>query len=121
LIYGNAILSQHKMTSPEDRQLSQTGRFSVAWHAQVYALSIALFEANIFVWSEFSEMLGKTLAETPQDKTVCDDDHYYQCYLEALASLLTDKHHLENQQCNEMIARWRAAYLNTAHGKPVKI
>ncbi len=109
------------MTDLKDMYSSDTGRFSAPWHAQLVALSLALYDAEIFIWSEFSEKLGDMLASTPTDSSRSEDDHYYHCYLDALVALLKDKQHLDQQQCDVMTERWRQAYLNTAHGKPVKI
>ena len=36
-------------------------QFSAPWHAQAFALCLALYEAGIFEWSEFSDALGVEL------------------------------------------------------------
>lgn len=92
-------------------------QFSASWHAQAFALCLALYEAGIFEWSEFSDALGVELATS----AVATDDEYYQCYIDALTRLLGTKQHLDQPQLNQMIARWRHAYLSTAHGSPVTI
>jgi nitrile hydratase accessory protein len=108
------------MTSPAPP--SADSQFSAPWHAHAFALCLGLYEAGIFEWSEFSDALGAELAAaSARSAPVLTDDQYYQCYIDALTQLLSTKQHLDQPQLEQMIERWRTAYLTTAHGSPVTI
>jgi nitrile hydratase accessory protein len=88
--------------------------FAEPWHAQAFALALALSERGYFTWSEWSAALAEELKGKSDDGT-----HYYEHWLAALERLamakgLTDIAALLNRK-----EAWTDAYRHTPHGKPV--
>ncbi|MSP30783.1 MAG: nitrile hydratase accessory protein, partial [Acetobacteraceae bacterium] len=41
--------------------------FHEPWHAQVFAMTLALYEKRLFVWPEWAAMLGETIKVAQAD------------------------------------------------------
>ncbi len=93
--------------------------FSKPWHGQLFALTVALNEADIFKWAAFSAMLGAELKRQTHHHD--DSDSYYQCWFSALISLLESQKLVTPELLSEMTSRWEDAYLNTPHGQPITL
>ena len=66
--------------------------FQAPWESRVFGLTMALCEQDRFEWDEFRERLIASIAA--QERALGPEDAfcYYACWLEALRSLLVDKH-----------------------------
>ena len=64
--------------------------FSAPWHCELFALTISLFEKNVFDWEHWTKELGNKLKDKPV--SMADDlDYYYSRWLEALEELILSK------------------------------
>ncbi len=95
--------------------------FEAPWHAQVFALTVALNEAGQFAWGEWAETFGATLKAHGVAKELDGGEDYFNAWLEALESMLVARGLAESGAMTEMRAAWEAAYLSTPHGSPVKL
>ena len=94
--------------------------FEKPWHAQVFAITVSLSEKKIFKWSEFSHFLAQ---EIKKDNTMFRNgsDDYFYSWVKALECLLIKKKITDLPKIVEIKNLWSSAFLNTPHGKPVKI
>ncbi|MEM0936550.1 MAG: nitrile hydratase accessory protein [Pseudomonadota bacterium] len=65
------------MTTPE-------APFEQPWHAQLFALTVALNDAGHFTWSEWAATFGPRVKHT-------EADAYWDIWSEALVALLEDR------------------------------
>ena len=64
--------------------------FSAPWHCELFAITISLYEKNVFDWKYLTKELGNKLKDKPVGIT--DDlDYYYSSWLEALEELIIRK------------------------------
>lgn len=96
-------------------------RFDEPWHAQLFALTVALSQAGRFSWAEWTETLGVTLARHGLSRELDGSNDYFTAWLEALESLLARLGDAEPDRVEDLRNAWEAAYLATPHGKPVKL
>lgn len=96
-------------------------RFDEPWQAQLFALTVALNEAGHFGWPEWTQAFGATLrrrgTERPQDGSA----DYYAAWLETLEGFLDATGHSPKAEAARTRAAWKAAYLATPHGQPVRL
>lgn len=95
--------------------------FAAPWHAQVFAMTVALNEAGTFDWSEWAERFGEGLAKAGLTRDLDGGDDYFSVWLATLEALLSDLEIAEPQLTERYRAAWEAAYLATPHGSPVRI
>ncbi|TCL09016.1 nitrile hydratase accessory protein [Shimia isoporae] len=95
--------------------------FEAPWHAQVFALTVAMNEAGQFAWTEWAETFGATLKTRGLAKELDGGDDYFNAWLEALETILRDKGLAAAADIEQMRAEWEGAYLSTPHGQPVRL
>jgi len=93
--------------SERDRVLPQTGPgapprangelvFAAPWESRVFGVTLALYEAGRFEWSEFQSRLIAAIARHEAERG--DGEYqYYACWLEAFQNLATDKAWLDGE------------------------
>lgn len=62
--------------------------FREPWHAEAFAMALALHEQGHFTWAEWARALGCALAEGPAAGD--PEDAYYAAWLTALERLLAE-------------------------------
>jgi nitrile hydratase accessory protein len=95
--------------------------FAEPWQAQAFALTVKLSEDGHFTWKEWAAALAAELKAAADRGEADDGSHYYEHWVAALESLVTEKG-LADQ--NSLLARkdaWADAYRHTPHGKPVEL
>lgn len=95
--------------------------FAAPWHAQLFALTVALNEAGHFGWPDWAARFGATLKAHGLAKDLDGGDDYFLAWLETLEALLTETGAAEVQALHQLKADWEAAYLSTPHGAPVRL
>lgn len=95
--------------------------FEDPWHAQVFALTVALNEAGHFAWADWAERFGATLKAHGLAKELNGGADYFTAWLEALEGFLTEKDLAQAGDLRAMKKAWEVAYLSTPHGQPVSI
>ncbi|WP_237217917.1 nitrile hydratase accessory protein [Ruegeria lacuscaerulensis] len=95
--------------------------FAEPWHAQVFAVTVALNEAGRFEWPDWATRFSATLKRRGLSKELDGGDDYFRAWLDALETLLEDAGEADAQDIGEMSAAWENAFLTTPHGQPVKL
>ena len=100
--------------------------FDDPWHAQLFALTVALSDAGHFSWRDWTEAFGATLrdhgAARALDGQVLDGrGDYWNAWLATLEALLAGTGAANPDEAEAVRAGWERAYLSTPHGKPVRL
>ncbi|CUJ91567.1 nitrile hydratase accessory protein [Ruegeria denitrificans] len=95
--------------------------FAEPWHAQVFAVTVALNEAGRFEWSDWAERFSQTLKMHGLDRELDGGDDYFHAWLETLEQLLIEQGAAEFDDIQQLRNAWEKAYLTTPHGQPVHL
>ena len=95
--------------------------FAEPWHAQLFALTVHLNETGRFAWPDWAARFGATLARHGLSRELDGGDDYFKAWLETLEGLLAEDDSAGAKDAAELTEAWRAAYLRTPHGAPVKL
>ncbi|KPA22233.1 Nitrile hydratase beta subunit [Shimia sp. SK013] len=95
--------------------------FEAPWHAQVFALTVAMNEAGHFSWTEWAEIFGATLKAHGLARELDGGEDYFNAWLAALETLLRGRDLAKPEAIETMRDAWKQAYLSTPHGDPVKL
>ena len=95
--------------------------FAEPWHAQVFALTVHLNEAGHFLWTEWADAFGATLKRNGLSKNLDGGDDYFNAWLDTLEAFLQAKGLSDVTEISKAKSAWEHAYLNTAHGAPVRV
>ena len=93
--------------------------FAEPWQAQVFALTLALHQRGLFVWSEWAQYLNRAITAAQQAGDPDLGDTYYQHWCSALEVLLRDKDVAAPMALSSLRQAWRLAAEKTPHGQPV--
>ncbi|MEL6289613.1 MAG: nitrile hydratase accessory protein [Pseudomonadota bacterium] len=110
-------------------EASAAPSFEQPWHAEVFALTTALSEAGHFTWPEWSTAFANNLAadaspasaETTSPLRDTSHPAYFEIWLTTLEQLLAERSLAEPDTLQQVVEAWRAAYLRTPHGAPVRL
>lgn len=89
--------------------------FNEPWEANAFALVLAMHDRGHFTWSEWAQVLGKTIANQDADMP------YYASWLVALENLVLKQSILESSDVDKRKDQWKAALRATPHGKPIEL
>jgi len=96
--------------------------FTDPWHAQLFALTVALSDGGRFSWADWTRTFGATLARHRQAQGPLDGEgDYWAAWLETLESLLDARAMTSAEGREATRAAWERAYLSTPHGQPVRL
>jgi nitrile hydratase accessory protein len=95
--------------------------FDEPWQAQVLALAFALSNVGVFTPVQWSDALGRELRHAGRHGDPDDQTTYYAAALTALEGLIAADGRITPDGLSSRIEKWRCAYLNTPHGKPVEL
>ena len=95
--------------------------FEEPWHAQVFAVTVALNEAGHFTWLDWASRFSSILAAHGIDRDLNGGSDYFAAWLEALEGFLGDLGLIDPDMLEALRGQWKAAYLATPHGKPVQL
>lgn len=101
---------------PPDRQ---GPTFREPWHAQAFALAVALNGKGYFTWPEWAERLAATLRDPPASDDA--EDAYYQAWLGTLERLGIEKGLISEPERRAREAAWKQAARSTPHGQPIRL
>ncbi|MEJ8573885.1 nitrile hydratase accessory protein [Microbaculum marinum] len=93
--------------------------FAEPWHAQAFALAVALNSRGIFTWSEWAETLGAEIAAMGPGAS--GDEDYYSAWLKALETILDRKGVVPEPERADRQAAWDRAARATPHGQPIEL
>ena len=112
-------LSDTGLTS--DAKELEPKRFSEPWHARLFAITVALSESGSFSWPEWTEMLGRQLANQEVGTDFSVDESYYRSWLAALIHLLQERDLADTTEIDDLEDLWRKAPLAMPHGLPIQL
>jgi len=92
--------------------------FEAPWHAQAFALTVALVEQGVFDWATWAQALGAELAQRPGAD---GGDDYFNAWMAALETLLATRDPGVVTALPDVQAAWAQAYRDTPHGAPVAL
>lgn len=95
--------------------------FAEPWHAQLFALTVAMSEAGHFQWTDWTEAFGATLARRREGGALDGTGDYYGAWLETLEGVLCVRGIAAEGYLDELRLAWEQAYLRTPHGRPVTL
>ncbi|WP_298932651.1 nitrile hydratase accessory protein [uncultured Ruegeria sp.] len=95
--------------------------FAEPWHAQVFAVTVALNEAGRFAWPDWAVRFSDTLKRHGLNRDLDGGDDYFHAWLETLEDLLADQGEAAPEDVMRLQSAWENAYLTTPHGQPVRI
>jgi len=94
--------------------------FSEPWQAELFAITLNLYQRGIFDWDDWTECLGRNL-EIKKNKGKDDLANYFSSWLHALEEKLLEKKVTELKNIKNIENAWRDAFSKTPHGKKVEI
>ena len=77
-------------------------------------MAVKLHERGVFTWREWAETLGAEIKAHPNAS-------YYECWLEALESLVEAKGLMTGPERLTRIDAWDRAARSTPHGQPIEL
>ncbi|NOD75016.1 MULTISPECIES: nitrile hydratase accessory protein [unclassified Ruegeria] len=95
--------------------------FAEPWHAQVFAVTVALNEAGRFGWSDWANRFSNTLKRHGFARELDGGDDYFHAWLETLEDMLAEQGAALPQDVTDLHRAWEEAYLTTPHGHPVHL
>ena len=95
--------------------------FHEPWHAQIFALTVHLNEQGHFDWKDWSKAFSGALSSKGSKELIINDDDYYLIWLRTLEEFLGETIKIQSDEIIQYFQDWRAAFLNTPHGQPVKL
>jgi len=127
-IFSKTNLSQFMIKTnysnlPFIKQNKDASVFLAPWQGHLFAITVHMSEKGFFKWDEFTHLFGNHLKLEKIFKLneVNLDDRYYVCWLNALEELIINKGLGDKKSFSIFKKKWEKAFLNTPHGKPVKI
>ena len=98
---------------------SEAPIFNEAWEAQAFAMVVALHEAKLFTWGEWTAALSREIAAASRPNGRAVDDSYYRHWLAALERMVVEKGATSPEMLEARRAAWGRADEATPHGKPI--
>ena len=83
--------------------------FAEPWESRAFGVTIALHQDGLFTWDEFKDRLIAAIARREAAHPDGEDYRYYACWLDALQTLLDERHILPDadvaRRATELAAR----------------
>lgn len=95
--------------------------FEEPWHAQVFAITVALNEAGVFQWTDWANRFGAKLKQRGLTHELNGGSDYFHAWIETLEDFLADQKIALPSELQALKSAWEQAYLQTPHGESVKI
>jgi nitrile hydratase accessory protein len=93
--------------------------FREPWEAQAFALTLALHEAGLFGWSEWTAALSRAINAPAGPQSAEGAGAYYRDWLAALESLVVEKGAASREALAARATAWDRAARATPHGAPI--
>ena len=89
------------MTQPPSSQPNQA--FREPWHAQLFAITIALHEGGVMSWTEWTNLLAKEIEAQTPDPGNDPEDEYYGSWQAAIERLLHSRNLVGSSELKAML------------------
>lgn len=93
--------------------------FDYPWQASMFSLTVHLYKAGLFPWSQWVEIFSDEIKRSPRRQHESINDAYYRQWAVAFEAMLETLGLVTGKGVEEAAQAWRLAYLNTPHGMPV--
>ena len=93
--------------------------FAEPWHAEAFAMAVALNARGVFTWTEWAEALSAELRRAERAGEAEGEDGYFRAWLAALERLLEERGVVGAAERREREEAWRQAAEATPHGEPI--
>lgn len=93
--------------------------FREPWEAQAFALTLSLFQQDLFTWKEWTEALVTEINRAQEAGDPDTGDTYYLHWLAALERIVADKGVTDDATLGRYNEAWRRAADRTPHGEPI--
>ena len=101
--------------------MSQPSQFDEPWQAELFALTVALSDAGLFGWAEWTRRFGAVLKAHGAGRELDGGADYFAAWLVTLEALLAEKGAAGADEVARVRLAWEEAYLATPHGQPVRV
>lgn len=88
--------------------LPSSQAFKEPWHAQLFAITIALHEGGIMSWTEWSNLLAKEIEARAPVPGADPEDEYYGSWQAALERFLQSRDLVEGSELKATLDRRKA-------------
>lgn len=95
--------------------------FQHPWHAQVFAVTVALNEDGRFSWPDWARRFSETLYRHGLSRTLDGGDDYFIAWLETLEILMVEQDMAAPREIQSVSEEWKEAFSSTPHGMPVRL
>ena len=95
--------------------------FRAPWEAHAFAMAVALYQKGLFIWPEWSAMLGEEIKKAQAAGDPDTGDTYYLHWLSTLERMVAEKGATSKQSLTEHFDAWERAMRRTPHGKPIEL
>jgi nitrile hydratase accessory protein len=95
--------------------------FRAPWEAHAFAMALALYQKGLFVWSEWSAMLGEEIKKAQAAGDPDTGETYYHHWLATLERMVAEKGATSKQALSKHFQAWERAMQRTPHGKPIEL
>ena len=95
--------------------------FRAPWEAHAFAMALGLYEKGLFVWSEWSAMLGEEIKKAQAAGDPDTGETYYHHWLATLERMVAEKGATSAQALTQHYQAWERAMQRTPHGKPIEL
>ena len=95
--------------------------FRAPWEAHAFAMALALHEKGLFVWSEWSAMLGEEIKKAQAAGDPDTGQTYYHHWLATLERMVAAKGAASVQALEQHYQAWERAMHRTPHGKAIEL
>jgi nitrile hydratase accessory protein len=95
--------------------------FKAPWEAQVFAMTLTLYEQGMFTWPQWAGLLSQEIhrAQAAGDPDL--GDTYYLHWLSALEAMVVSSGIAETSQLQQLYQAWGRAARATPHGQPINL
>lgn len=93
--------------------------FSEPWQAEVFAMTLSLYEKGVFNWSEWADQLTQSIQSAQNNGDPDLGDTYYLHWLDALEKMVVTKGISAPDQLSVLYSEWETAASTTPHGQTI--
>ena len=86
--------------------------FDAPWQAQAFGLAVALSDAGLFTWTEWTRSFGARLAYGTD---------YWDAWVQTLEAMLTDRGIAGADEVDRLAKAWEDAAHATPHGVAIRL
>ena len=93
--------------------------FREPWEAQVFAMTLRLYQKDLFTWLEWADTLAAAIKSAQQAGDPDTGETYYHHWLVALERIVAEKGATNGATLRRYQGAWRCAANRTPHGTPI--